>query len=635
MLQSIRNRSQGWFAWTIVILITIPFALWGIQEYVGGGRESAAATVNGVEIPQREVQRMVQMQRQRLLAALGENADPALLDQLRLRDVALEGLIENEALYQTAESAGFRVSDVQLVSRIHSISAFQEDGVFSPALYEQTLRNQGMLPGGFEPMLRRDLLIEQLQLGIEGSAFVTDLELNELLRLGQQRRDIGYLIVPSKEHEESITVTEEEIAAYYEQNSRAYVLPEQVSVEYLELSVDELASGIKVDEDELRSYYDEHSNSYSKPEQRRASHILILVDADADDAAVAEARSKAEELVKRIRAGESFADLAREYSGDSGSAREGGDLGLFGKGIMEPAFEAAAFALAQGEISDPVRTDFGFHIITVTEIKPATTPGYEDVRDQVAAEYRRQQAEKQYYEATEQLANLSYEHPDSLEPAAEQLGITIKTTPLFGKQGGEGVTGEPKFIAAAFSPEVLEQGYNSEPIELSPVHMVVVRKKEYVPEKLQPLAEVKEKIAEQLRRKKASDAAYAEAEKIVQRAGAGEDIETLAAEHKLKWERINSLSRSEQQVKPGIVRQAFRMARPNEGKPRYMAQRIDGDAVVIGLFAVWDGDPESVDKKEVESEKRSLVVNSGRADYADLVKTVKAGADVSRLEETP
>ena len=635
MLQSIRNRSQGWFAWAIVILITIPFALWGIQEYVGGGREPAAATVNGVEIPQREVQRAVQIQRQRLLTALGENADPALLDQLRLRDVALEGLIENEVLFQTAESAGFRVSDTQLVSRIHSISAFQENGVFSPALYEQTLRNQGMLPGGFEPMLRRDLLIEQLQQGIESSAFVTKAELDELLRLRQQHRDIGYLIVPSKNYESSVTVTDEEIAAYYEQNSRAYVRPEQVSVEYLELSVDELASGIEVGEDELRGYYDEHSNSYSKPEQRRASHILIPVDADADEAAIAEARIQAEELVKRIRAGESFAELAREYSGDSGSAKEGGDLGLFGKGIMEPAFETAAFAMAQGEISEPVRTDFGFHIIIVTEIKPGTTPSFEDIRDQVATDYRRQQAEKQFYDAAEQLANLSYEHPDSLEPAAEQLGITIKTTPLFSRQGGEGITGEPKFVAAAFSPEVLEQEYNSEPIELSPVHMVVVRKKEYVPEQLQPLAEVKEKIAEQLRSEKARDAAYADAEKIVQRAAQGEDIKVLAEEYKLEWERIKSLSRNEQKVKSDIVRQAFRMARPTEGKPRYIAQRTDGGAVVIGLFAVQDGDPKSADKKEIESEKRSLIVNSGRADYADVVKLVKSGADVARLKETP
>ncbi len=633
MLQSIRNRSQGWFAWAIVILITIPFALWGIQEYVGGGREPAAATVNGVEIPQREVQRTVQMQRQRLLAAMGENADPALLDQLRLQDVALEGLIENEALFQAVELAGFRVSDAQLVSRIHAISAFQEDGVFSPELYEQTLRNQGMLPGGFEPMLRRDLLIEQLQQGIESSAFVTRAELNELIRLRRQHRDIGYLIVPSSVYEQNVVVTDEEIEAYYEQNSQDYALPEQVSVEYLELSVDELASGIEVNENELRGYYDEHSNSYSKPEQRRASHILIPVDADADDTAVAEARAKAEELVKRIRAGESFADLAKKYSGDPGSAREGGDLGLFGKGTMEPAFETAAFAMTQGEISEPVRTDFGFHIIKVTEIKPGITPGFEDIRDQVATDYRRQQAEKQFYDATEQLANLSYEHPDSLEPAAEQLGIAIKTTPLFDRQGGEGIAGNPKFVAAAFSPEVLEQGYNSEPIELSPVHMVVIRKKEHVPEQLQPLVQVKDKIAEQLRREKARDAAYADAERIAQRAAGGEDIEVLAKEHGLKWERIKSLSRSEQKIKPAIVRQAFRIARPAGGKPQYVAQRIDGDAAVIALFAVQDGDPESVDKKEIEREKRSLIVNLGRADYADVVKTVKARADVSRLRE--
>ena len=635
MLQSIRSRSQGWFAWAIVILITIPFALWGIQEYVGGGREPAAATVNGVEIPQREVQRMAQMQRQRLLAALGDNADPRMLDELRLQEVAREGLIENEVLFQVAESSGFRIGDEQLVARIHAIPAFQEDGVFSPQAYERALRNQGMLPGGFEPMLRRDLVLEQLQLGIENSAFATGKELEDLLRLKQQRRDVGYLLVPASGYEEGVTVTEEEIAAYYEQNSAAFVRPEQVSVEYLELSVDELASAIEVDEDELRSYYDENSSSYSKPERRRASHILIPLDADADEAAVTEARTRAEGLVKRLRAGESFAELAREYSGDSGSAQEGGDLGMFGKGVMEPAFETAAFAMAEGDISDPVRTDFGFHIITVTGVEPGSTPGFDEIRERVAQDYRRQLAEKHFYEAAEQLANLSYEHPDSLEPAAEQLGISIKTTPLFDRQGGEGVTSDPGFIAAAFSPEVLEQGYNSEPVELSQVHMVVVRKKEHVAEQQQPLADVKDRIVEQLRTEKARDAAYADAEKIARRAAEGGQIESLAEEHELKWERVESLARNDRKVNPAIVRQAFRMPRPADGKPRYEARRVNGDAVVVALFAVQDGDPASADDKQAADERGALAAGSGRADYADVVKLLKDAAEVSRRQETP
>lgn len=635
MLQSIRNRSQGWFAWAIVILITIPFALWGIQEYVGGGREPAAATVNGVEIPQREVQRTMQMHRQRLLAALGDNADPALLDSLRLREMAREGLIENELLFQAAESAGFRISDVQLVSQIHSIPAFQEEGAFSPEAYEQALRNQGMLPGGFEPMLRRELLVEQLKRGIEESAFVTGAELDELLRLRLQRRDIGYLTLSAKDYEPNVTVSDEEIAAYYQENPRAFTKPEQVSVEYLELSIEGLASNIKADEEELHSYYDEHRNSYSKPEQRRASHILVPVDSGADDSAVAEARSKAESLVKRIREGEPFADMAREYSGDSGSAREGGDLGFFGKGVMEPAFETAAFSMKQGEVSDPVRTDFGFHIIKITEIKPGNTPAYEDIREQVAVDYRRQQAEKQFYDAAEQLANLSYEHPDSLEPAAEQLGLAIKVTPLFSRQGGEGIAGEAKVIKAAFSQEVLEQEYNSEPIEISPVHMVVLRKKEYVPEQLQTLPEVKEKIAALLRGEKARKAAYADAEEIAQRAEKGESIEALAKAFKLTWERIESLARNQQQVNPDIVQQAFRMARPAEGKPRYTALHVGGDAVVIGLYAVHDGDPATVDSEGMEREKRAMVSVSGRTDFADVVETVKAAAEISRLDERP
>ncbi len=635
MLQSIRNRSQGWFAWAIVILITIPFALWGIQEYLGGGREPAAATVNGVEIPQREVQRMAQMQRQRLLQALGGKADPGLLDQMRLQEVAREGLIENELLFQTAEAAGFRIGDEQLVARIHSIPAFQEDGVFSPQAYERALRNQGMLPGGFEPMLRRDLVLEQLQLGIEQSAFATDRELQEVLRLKHQRRDAGYLLVPASGYEEGVTVTDEEIGAFYEQNSAAFTRPEQVSVEYLELSVEDLASAIEVDDDVLRSYYDEHLSSYSRPEQRRASHILIPLEADADEAAVSAARSKAEELVRRLRSGESFAELAREHSGDPGSAQEGGDLGTFGKGVMEPEFETVAFALAKDEISDPVRTEFGFHIIKVTGITPGTTPGFDEIRDQVARDYRRQEAEKRFYEAAEQLANLSYEHPDSLEPAAEQIGLPIKSSPLFDRQGGEGITSDPKFISAAFSPEVIEQGYNSEPIELSPVHMVVLRMKEHVAAQQQPLDEVKERIAQQLRREKAHEAAFADAEKIAQRAAAGEPVEKLAEEYQLEWVRAESLERSDREANPAIVREIFKMPRPADGKPRFVARRVNGDAAVVALFSVQDGDPASVDEERARNERAALAAGTARADYADLVKWLKERAEIDRRQETP
>jgi len=633
MLQTIRNRSQGWLAWAIVILITIPFALWGIQEYLGGGREPAAATVNGVEIPQREVQRVAQMQRQRLLAALGADADPALLDELRLQEVAREGLIENELLFQTVEEAGFRVGDAQLVSRIHAIPAFQEDGVFSPQRYEEALRNQGMLPGGFEPMLRRDLMIEQLQRGIESSAFVTQRELDELVRLEEQRRSIAYLVVPSKEYESRVTISEEEITAYYEQNPQEFTRPEQVSVEYLELNLDELAAGVEVDEQTLRNYYEDHKSSYGKPEERRASHILIPLEEDADEKAVAEAKAKAEALIRQIKDGKSFAEVARKESGDPGSAREGGDLGWFGKGVMEPAFEEAVFSLKEGEISQPVRTGFGFHIIKVTGVKPGGVPEFEQVRDRVAADYQREQAEKRYYDAAEQLANLSYEHPDTLEPAAEQLGLTIKNSPLFDRQGGEGITANPKVVAAAFSEEVVEQGYNSEPIELSPVHMVVLRKKEYIPEQLQPLAEVRDQIVEKLRRKKARDAAFGDAEKIAQRAATGEEMDALAEEYKLKWERVEDLRRDDQKVKPGIVREAFRIPRPEGDKPRFVARRVNGDAVVIALFAVEDGDPGKVDKEKREANKRALTGASGRADYADLVKELKSRAEINRLEE--
>ncbi|HEX9802120.1 MAG TPA: SurA N-terminal domain-containing protein, partial [Gammaproteobacteria bacterium] len=484
MLEFIRSRARGWFAWVIVGMIIIPFALWGINSYIsGGGGDTSVARVGGAEISQGQLQNAFQQRRQRLQEMFGGTL-PAMFSDEMIRGQVLEQLIEQEILVQVARDNGMRIGDSILAQTITGIDAFHEEGRFSNTRYQQLLRAQGMMPGMFEQRVRRDMLAAQYTGGISATSFITDADIDNYLRLQQQQRSVGYLTVASARFSDEVEISEDEIADYYQQQAQEFMQPERVKVDYLELNIDDLAKAITVDETAMRERYEARRINYASDEQRQASHILVQVPASAGDEQVNAQQSKAEAILARIRQGEAFADLAKAESDDPGSAGQGGDLGFFGRGVMDPAFEEAAFALKKGEVSELVRSSFGFHIIKLTDVRGGEVKPFEEVRAELQKEIQLERAEQQYYEMAEQLANLTYEHPESLGIAAEELQLPIKTSPFFTRDGGPGIAAEPKVTGAAFSEEILARGNNSETIELGRNHMVVLRLNDHQPESL-------------------------------------------------------------------------------------------------------------------------------------------------------
>ncbi len=633
MLAFIRDRAKGFLAWFIFILIVIPFAFWGIESYFEGGGDVYVAKVNDVEIPARSYQRLLLQERNFRQQVLGATPDSPLLDEALLKRDVLERLINTEAVAQAALAAGFRISDAQLRSQIINNAQFQRDGRFDPQLYRRLLNSLGLTEPAYEAQLRRDLLVAQLMGSAPETAFVTAVEEDRGLRLQHQERRVGYLLLQAATFLSDEPVAEEEIKAYYEENLAQFSIPEQVRVEYLELAASDLVSQVSVDEETLRKLYEERQSEFMVPEERRASHILIAVDENADEGADAAAREKAESILKRLRASESFADLAKEFSDDPGSASAGGDLGFFGRGVMAKPFEEQVFVMGKDEISEPVRTRFGYHIIKLTDIRAARGRSFEEVRDILARDYREQKAEEMFYDVADRLADLTYEIPDTLEVAAEELDLEIKTSEFFSRTEGAGIAADAKVRAAAFNPEVLEEGNNSEPVTIGQNHLVVLRVKDRRPASHRPLEAVRADIEQVLRMERAREKAEEAGRKVVERLRAGEQPAEVAKELGVEWREPGYVRRDDPAVAPDVLQFAFTLSRA-EGMPVIAGRRLaNGDFAVVGLYEVKDTDPATLPATERRRWRQQAQRNMGLLEGNAMLESIRQRAEVEIRQE--
>ncbi|HIC45483.1 MAG TPA: parvulin peptidyl-prolyl isomerase [Methylophaga aminisulfidivorans] len=619
MLHFIRNHAQGWIAWFIVGLISIPFALWGINSYLSGASTVVVAEVNGSPITQTELQTSLQQYRDRMRSMMGDQFDPAMFDNASVKKDVLDGLIDQRLLRDANQTLKQRISDAAVSQFIRSTPAFQRDGKFDSDYYGMVLARVGYTPAQYEAQLRADLLSQELTTNIQNSSIASVKLLNEALRLERQQRELAYGLVPIQRFVDKVNVDDEEVKQYYEDNVAAYTAPEQVKLNYIELSVDELAKGVQVNDDELKKFYADNQNQFVGPEQRRASHILIEGD---DDAAL----EKIKAIQTRLENGEDFALLAKETSDDTGSAEKGGDLGFFGKDVMDPAFEEAAFALTNvGDVSEPVKTEFGYHLIKLTGIQKPEGKTFDQARDQVEKMYRRQQAESIFYDKAEQLANLSFENPDSLDVAAEALGLDIKTTESFTRTGTEaGVTSNKKVIDAAFSEDVLKNDLNSAVIELSDNDLIVVHKNKHIPETVLPFESVSPAIKQQLVFDKARKLAQDEGESVVEKVKSGESPESLL----INWQAAEFYGRDAEKVSSQILQRAFTMPKPLSA-PEYEGFSADnGNYVVIKLTAVKNGDIDDVTDEQKKALQQQLTSIYASAEVEAFIAQLRNDADI-------
>jgi len=625
MLTTIRERAQGWIAWVIVILITIPFALWGIGEYFSAQETVVVAEVNGDELLAQDYQETLTRRRASLRQQFGRNIDASVLESDVFKRRILDEMIAQRLVVDDLRAQRYRIGDEQLADYIRNNEAFQENGQFSADLYSLALRRNRLSPIEFENRLRTSNMISQVSQGFDRSVIVVDAELDDLIRLEQERRDVAWIEIDSEAHVADVVVSDADVQARYEQNRQAYMTDEQLRIEYIELSLDEIAAQITPDEASLQAEYAERKTNYTRAEQRGAQHILLAVAADADEASEAGVRQQAEELVQQLRDGADFAELARAHSTDSLSAEKGGDLGLFERGVMVGAFEDAVFAMEVGQVSDPVRSQYGYHVIKLNEIKAQEIKPYAEVREQIAEEYARREATSRFGQMAEEMQNLVYEQPNTLQAAADALGLKVQQSEWFSRSGGDGIAAESPVVASAFSEDVLQEGLNSEVMEVGEDRLVALRRLEHRPSELRPLADVTDEIRDQLRQQARGEQLTSLAREYVVKLRRGEaTLASIAADLGVGLNERDGVGRAGSEgLSEGFIDALFRTPIDAEGGDRSAGTLPldEGKVAIYSVRQVTPGDPAAAPAGLREQLRQILVQRKG----VGLVGSYEAG----------
>ncbi len=676
VLQTIRERLTGIILIFIVGILIIPFAFVGVSSYFTSGTVNAVAIVNDQEITSNEFNQGFQNYRRRMQAQLGTAFDPEAFDQAVVRREFLDRMIDQELLTQVSLDAGLAVSNEALAEAIRSLPAFEVDGEFNADVYQASLAAQGMTPQQFEAEMRASMVLNQFPSSIAGSAIATPWELKDYARLQAQERAFTAIVVPAEAaaeteaeaetDSEAEAVAEEQAAeatddgdvaeaaaeetveaapapeaidedallAWYEAHQDDYYSAEQVVIEYLELDASRLGGSMEPDEDVLRARFEQQQARFVTPESRLASHILIEVDAEAPQVDVDTARQEAEELARRAREGEDFAELAREYSEDIGSAADGGDLGWIEPGYMVQAFEDAVYQLTpEHPISDPVQTGFGWHVIYLREVRPAEGMSFAEARDILLAEYQAEAEERRFLEQADRLVDIIYEDPTTLSAAAEELGLEVQEAGPFGRVGGEGVAANPEVVNAAFSDLVLAQGAVSDPLDLGENHIVMIRVKQHLPSELMPLADVRDRVAESVRRQRAMEAAQATAQEMLAALQAGGDMQTLAESHALELVEAEAATRNSREFDATLRDQVFLMDPPEEGSQVLQVIELDNGFAVVRLESVTDGTLSDEDAIRKQSYQRRIANASASAEAMGFLRMLRAQSTIEIYED--
>ncbi|ANQ16519.1 peptidylprolyl isomerase [Vibrio natriegens] len=612
MMDRLREGVNSIAVKIILGLIILSFVFAGVGSYIVGGTNNAAAKVGNTDIPRGEFEMAYQNERNRMQAQLGDYfsqmlADPAYVESFRKS--VLDRMINDVLLDQQAEALGLRISDEQVRSMILEMPQFQSNGQFDQEIYQASLRRAGFSPDTFAEYMRRELVREQLLNALQTSEFTLPGEVQVQGELFTQTRDIRTVAIDFEEFAKNVELTDEEIQDYYKANQDNFTRPEQAKVAYIELSAEALKTQIEVSDEEVQKYYDEHLDKYSSEEQRRVAHILV----EGDDEA------KAQAILDELNNGAEFATLAEEKSDDFGSAEIGGDLGWIERDVMDPAFEEAAFALENvGDVSELVKSDFGYHIIKLEELKDSVAKPFADVAAEIKQELVDQKAVDKFYELQNELERVAFEYPDSLDDASKAVDQEVKTTGFVSQADAPEVLRNPAVMQAILSPEVKEDGLNSEAIEVAPEHIVVVRVEEARPETVLPLDEVKDQVVTELSRVKGEQGALELGTKVV--AALKEGKTEVLAENNLAFGEKETVDR-----RSPFAQTVFAMTKPVEGKPVYAQSKdLEGNVVVIELDAVNSELDSALEDQVAMQMERS----SSQQDLSSVLAVLRANTDI-------
>ncbi|MGM7318592.1 SurA N-terminal domain-containing protein [Idiomarina sp. ST10R2A5] len=620
MLERIREGSQSFTAKAILVLIILTFALAGVGGYITGDTEDAVAKVNGEEIPRSDYDRAYENERSRLQEQFGDmfsaiTSDPEYMRSLRSR--VLEQLIEQELLVQYAEDSGMRVGSEQVKAAIRDIPQFRTAGQFDNDVYLMALRNAGYSPEAFAKVMQQDMTRNQLLRGLSQSEFVLEPEALAFLRLQNQTRSGGFLVANNESFEGQVEVAESDIETFYQQNQDMFRTEEKLSVAYVELSLAAIESDIEIADEEVREYYEQRQQQYATEEERRVSHILIEFDTE-------NAKEKAEEALAELEQGADFAEVAQTYSDDTFSAEQGGDLDWVEAGMMDEDFDAAVFALENiGDLSEIVETSFGYHIIKLTDLREGTVTPFSEVEDEVRQQLLAEKAEDRYFEKQQKLAEISFEQPDTLEPAADEIGATVRRTDLFTRERAPTPLSDDVILNNLFSEQLIEEKLNSDVIETSDDRSLVVRVTEHQPVRVKDLEEVREQIVAELRVEKAQELALQQAEEWMQAWQSGEETSG-----EIVW--VDSITRNNNEHPRAIVQELFSMS-PSATADENTFTTValpNGDAAVVALTEL---NPGNANEEQLDELQSQLQNRQAQVMLQAFINNLKSDADIQRL----
>ena len=625
LMDKLREGAQGRVAKIIFWLIILSFALAGVGSYLNSPVDTNPAEVNGEPITAQALETAYRNERSRMEAQFGESfaqlaSNPEYTKQLR--HSVLEKLVDQLVLDQQAHATHIRVGNEQVKETIRTMPEFQNEGKFDNERYLNLLSRAGLTPQGFSESIRQDLVRENWIGGLVNSEFALPGEVNAIDALLQQARDVTVYTLPVDHFTKSVQVSDAELDTYYKAHQKQFMSPDRVKISYVMLNAKDLQAGIKVSDQEARDYYDQHQDQYRTAERRQVAHILI---AQKDAAA---AQKEAEALLSKLKSGADFAKLAAQKSTDKLSARKGGELDWFEKGVMDPEFEKAAFALQKaGDLSSVVKSQFGYHIIKLLGIQPETSKSFDQVKADVLAKVRQDKSHELFLDKQQQLADLSFENPDSLDLVAEKMGLKIVNSDFFAASTDVAPLNDPKVKQQAFSEDLREQNTNSEVINISDDQALVLHVTEFKHAAVRPLADVKADVTSAVKLEKAQSQVREQAVALLATLNKGEPIDAELKAVSGKQESHTGVTRMSSELDAPLVQALFRMAKPEAGKSvAELVPQMDGDQVILVLNKVTQQDKPSAMKPMLENQ---LAQGKSGAVYQALLKQARADAKIS------
>ncbi|WP_067522584.1 SurA N-terminal domain-containing protein [Endozoicomonas ascidiicola] len=629
MLQSMRDKAKSWVTFIVVGIIAFMMAITGLETLAPNPNNPEVASVNGKDITRAELAQAVDQQRRMLVQQMGAQFDPAMLDDELLQSSVLNSLIDRQLLLSSAEDQKMGVGNAQIDQIILSMPQFQQNGRFDKDRYQMMVRSYGMSPLQFRDVLRYETLLQQVRSGIVNTEFVTQKELMRLQSLEGQTRDLSWVILSAEAVRNSISPSEENIQSYYETNQSQFMTPEQVVVDYVVLNKKDLASNIEVSDDDIAAEY-EFRIEQLKQQSGNNPHVSVILIQTGDSRSFDEATARAEEVIGKLNAGESFEALAKTYSDDPMTAEKGGDLGAVAPGFLGDEFDEAVAELSVGDVSAPIETDYGLQILTVTSKDDVNVPTLASMRSEIEASLKQSEVDSLYLEQVRELADISFEASDLAQPA-EQLGLSITTSEAFGKSGSDaGIATDPRVPAAAFSEDVLSLGANSELIELTPEQSLVLRVKEHRKPELIPLDAVRENIVVALKREDAARELAARSEAVLKGLQDGAMLNVVAAERELEVTTSEKATRNQAGVPAQLLQAAFKMPHPGDNVSYDTVELANGDYAVISLSAIYPGEVVG-DSQQLKGLGQFIAAGNGQVMFEEYLSSLKARGKVDIL----